>query len=157
MPSSNKSKKEQTLLFSDPANLEHSIHREKRTASIDNSTRLSTKTIIPPTVHTHPISIIIPPHTSIDTELQDMVVTIVLIQDATGNLHDQEGHLRNAAGQKIDDQGVVIPDTDVDIAAAQAVGEAARPRTLNDYNRPDSTTRTNLPSIHQPFKGKTLS
>jgi len=59
-----------------------------------------------------------------------MVVTIVLIQDATGNLHDQEGHLRNVAGQKIDDQGAVIPDTNADIAVSQAVDEAARPRTL---------------------------
>ena len=66
-----------------------------------------------------------------------MVAILVLIQDATGNLHDQEGHLRNATGQKIDEQGTVIPDTDDDIAAAQAVNEAARPRTLADYNRPD--------------------
>ena len=59
-----------------------------------------------------------------------MVATLVLIQHATGNMHDQEGHLRNAAGQKIDDQGAVIPDTDADIAAATL-------RTLADYNRPD--------------------
>ena len=55
----------------------------------------------------------------------------------TENLHDHKGHRRNAAGQKIDDQGAIIPDTDVDIAAAQAVKDAARPRTLADYNRPD--------------------
>ena len=36
-------------------------------------------------------------------------------------MHDQDGHLRNAVGQKIDDQGAVIPDTDADIAAAQVV------------------------------------
>ncbi|KAF2616603.1 hypothetical protein F2Q68_00039995 [Brassica cretica] len=41
-----------------------------------------------------------------------MVATLVLIQDATGNLHDQEGHLRNAAGQKIDDQGAIEPSQD---------------------------------------------
>ena len=66
-----------------------------------------------------------------------MVSTIVLIQDAAGNMQDQEGHLRNAAGQKIDDQGAVIHDTDVDITAAQVVDEAARPRSLADYNRLD--------------------
>ena len=81
-----------------------------------------------------------------------MVATLVLIQDATGNLHDQEGHLRNATCQKIDDQEAIIPDTDADIAAAQAVDEAAKLRTLADYNMPDSTTRTYLPS-----RGKTLS
>ncbi|KAF3567347.1 hypothetical protein DY000_02015880 [Brassica cretica] len=36
-----------------------------------------------------------------------MVVTIVLIQEAIGNMHDQDGHLRNAVGQKIDDQGAL--------------------------------------------------
>ena len=43
--------------------------------------------------------------------------------------------MRNAAGQKIDDQGAVI--LDANIAASQAVDVAARPRTLDDYNRPD--------------------
>ena len=66
-----------------------------------------------------------------------MVASIVLIEDATANLNDQEGRLRNPAGQKIDDQGAVIHGTDADIAAAQAVDEAARPRTLADYNMPD--------------------
>ena len=66
-----------------------------------------------------------------------MVTTLVLSQDATENLHDQEGHLRSAASRKIDDQGAVIPDTNADIVAAQAVEEAARPRTLANYNRPD--------------------
>ena len=61
-----------------------------------------------------------------------MVATLILTQDVTGNLHDQEGHLHNAPGQKIDDQGAVIPATDVDIAVAQAVDEAAKPRTLAD-------------------------
>ena len=78
-----------------------------------------------------------------------MVATLVLIQDATGNLHDQEGHLCNAAGQKIDDQGTVIPDSDADIAATQAVDEAARPRTLADYNRPDQYYE-NISAIRSP-------
>ncbi|KAF2609549.1 hypothetical protein F2Q70_00011392 [Brassica cretica] len=133
MPRSTRSNKEQTLLFSDPARLERSIHKEKCTASIDNNTRSSTdtrfppstKTTLPSTALTHPTSIDIPHRTSIDTEPRDMVVTIVLIKDMTGNRHDQEGHLRNAVGQKIDDQGAVIHD----IAAAQVVDEAARPRT----------------------------
>ena len=83
-----------------------------------------------------PATIDIPPRTSIDTEPRDMVATLVLIQDAVGNLHDQEGHLCNAAGQKIYDQGAVISDPGADIAAAQAVEEAARTRTLADYNMP---------------------
>ncbi|KAF3538288.1 hypothetical protein F2Q69_00022430 [Brassica cretica] len=123
----------------------HTIHKEIRTASIDNNTRSSidtrhppsTGTTLPSTALTHPTSINISHRTSIDTEPRDMVATIVLIQDATGNLHDQEDHQRNAACQKIDDQGAVIHDTDVDIAASQAVDEAGRPRTLVDYNMPD--------------------
>ncbi|WZY93433.1 hypothetical protein YC2023_065762 [Brassica napus] len=139
MPSTTRRNKEQTLLFSDPARLERSICKEKRTASIDNNIRTSTDTRLPPstettlpsTAHTHPT------HSTSNIDPRDMVATTVLIQDATGNLHDQEDHLRNAACQKIDDQGDVIHDTDTDITAAQAVEEAARPRTLADYNMPD--------------------
>ena len=47
-----------------------------------------------------------------------MVATIVLIQDADGYMHDQEGHLRNAARQKLDYQGAVIPYTDADNAVS---------------------------------------
>ena len=78
-----------------------------------------------------------------------MVATIVLIQDSTGNLHDQEGHLRNPAGQKINDQGAIIPDTDADIAAAEAVDEAARPRTLADYTMPNQYYE-NISGIRHP-------
>ncbi|KAF2538986.1 hypothetical protein F2Q70_00003020 [Brassica cretica] len=40
-----------------------------------------------------------------------MAATLVLIQDANGELHVPEGHLHNAAGQKLDDQGAVIPES----------------------------------------------
>ncbi|KAF2589015.1 hypothetical protein F2Q70_00038622 [Brassica cretica] len=104
MSSSTRSNKEQTLLFSDPARLEHSIRKENRTASIENNTCSSTdtrpppstKTTLPSTNTSHPTSINTSHRTSIDTVLRDMVATIVLIQDANGDLHDQEGHLRNA-------------------------------------------------------------
>ena len=44
----------------------------------------------------------------------------------------------NAAGQRIDAQGTVILEPDIDATGiAQHVDEAARPRTLADYNRPD--------------------
>ncbi|KAF2559876.1 hypothetical protein F2Q68_00014914 [Brassica cretica] len=56
--------------------------------------------------------------------------------DKNGNLYDQDGRMRNATGQKLDAQGNVIPDTDA-TGAAQLVEEAARPRALADYNRPD--------------------
>ncbi|KAF2574211.1 hypothetical protein F2Q70_00003143 [Brassica cretica] len=69
-----------------------------------------------------------------------MVATLILVRDENGDLNDQEGHLRNAAGQRLDDQRVVIPDQDVEApAAAQVVDEAARPITLDDYNRPNQT------------------
>ncbi|KAF3544630.1 hypothetical protein DY000_02007879 [Brassica cretica] len=93
------------MLFSDPSRLKRSIRKEKRIASINNNTRPSTDTCLPPSTETtfpsidipHQTSIDIPHRTSIDTEPRDMVATIVLIQDASGNLHDQEGHLCNAA------------------------------------------------------------
>ena len=43
-----------------------------------------------------------------------MVATLILVRDDRGNLHDQEGHLRNAAGQRIDAQGAAIPEFDTD-------------------------------------------
>ncbi|KAF2578682.1 hypothetical protein F2Q68_00004524 [Brassica cretica] len=39
-----------------------------------------------------------------------MVATLILVRENNGDLHDQEGHLRNAAGQRIDAQGAAIPD-----------------------------------------------
>ena len=55
-----------------------------------------------------------------------MVATPILVRDEKEYMHDQEGYLRNAAGQRLDDQRPVIPDHDPDIAAtAQAVDEAA--------------------------------
>ncbi|KAF2556894.1 hypothetical protein F2Q68_00016183 [Brassica cretica] len=65
-----------------------------------------------------------------------MVAIVILRQDENGNLYDQDGHLRNATGQKLDAQGTVIPDDDA-TEAAQPVEEAAQPRALGDYNRPD--------------------
>ena len=47
-----------------------------------------------------------------------------------------KGHLRNAAGQRIDAQGAVIPELNTDATEA-AQHEAARPKTLADYNRLD--------------------
>nr|VDD44771.1 unnamed protein product [Brassica oleracea] len=71
MPSSTRSNKEHTLLFSDPALLERTIRKDKCTTLIDNSTCSSTDTRLPPsnettlpsTAHTHPTSIDTPPHT----------------------------------------------------------------------------------------------
>ena len=79
-----------------------------------------------------------------------MVATLILVRDENGDLNDQEGHLRNAAGQRLDDQRVVIPDQDVEApAAAQVVDEAARPITLDDYNRPNQYY-TNRSAIRPP-------
>ncbi|KAG2275680.1 hypothetical protein Bca4012_044254 [Brassica carinata] len=61
-----------------------------------------------------------------------MVAIVILRQDENGNLYDQDGHLRNATGQKLYAQRNVIPDTDA-IGAAQLVEEAARPRALADH------------------------
>ncbi|KAF2545386.1 hypothetical protein F2Q70_00021633 [Brassica cretica] len=47
-----------------------------------------------------------------------MVATLILERDENGDLHDHEGHLRIAAGQRLDDQRAVILDQDDDIAAA---------------------------------------
>ncbi|KAF3544349.1 hypothetical protein DY000_02007712 [Brassica cretica] len=41
-----------------------------------------------------------------------MVATLIVVRDDNGDLHDQDGHLRNAAGQRIDAQGAAISESD---------------------------------------------
>ena len=126
MSSTTRSNKETKLLFSpDLASLERSIRKEAHSSSIVNNTCLSldfvqppsTQTLVPSidtrsppsTEDTHlPSTDIIHP-TSIDTEPRDMVATLILVRDERGDLHDQEGHLRNAACQRIDAQGGCNP------------------------------------------------
>ncbi|KAF3607719.1 hypothetical protein DY000_02049106 [Brassica cretica] len=115
MPSSTRSNKVTVLLFSPyPASLERTIRKEAHCSSIDNNTcssldfaqAPSTQTLVPSTdtrsppsaedTHLpstnilHPISIDNPDKTSIDTELRDMVATLILVRDNNGDLHDQE-------------------------------------------------------------------
>ncbi|KAF3588094.1 hypothetical protein F2Q69_00031199 [Brassica cretica] len=122
MPSSIRSNKETQLLFSpDPASLERSIRKEARSSSINNSACSSlnfgqppstqahvpstdtrslpwTKdTHLPSTDIFHPTLIDTSVRTSFDTEPRDMVATLILLRDERGELHDHEGHLRNAA------------------------------------------------------------
>ena len=79
-----------------------------------------------------------------------MVATLILVRDEKGDLYDQEGHLCNATGQRIYAQGAVIPESDTDArGATQPVDEAARPKTLADYNCPDQFY-TNRSAIRPP-------
>ncbi|KAF3583114.1 hypothetical protein DY000_02029056 [Brassica cretica] len=139
MPSSTRNNKETQLLFSpDPASLERSIRKEACSASIDNNTCSSLDFVQPPTTQTlglstdtrsppsteethlpsteivHPTSIDTPFQTSIDTKPRDIVATLILVRDDNGDLHDQDGHLRNAAGQRIDAHGAAIPELATD-------------------------------------------
>ncbi|KAF2547113.1 hypothetical protein F2Q70_00020973 [Brassica cretica] len=133
MPRSTRSNKETQLQFSpDPESLERSIRKEARSSSIDNNTCSSFDFVQPPSTQTlvpstdtrsppstedthlpstdivHPTSIDTPSQTLIDTELRDMVATLILVRDNNGDLHYQEGHLCNAACQRIDAQGAAI-------------------------------------------------
>ncbi|KAF3535504.1 hypothetical protein F2Q69_00023239 [Brassica cretica] len=126
MPSSTRSNKETQLLFSsDPACLERSIRKEVCSSSIDNntcssldfrqlpstqalvlstdtrSTPLTKDTHLPSTDIFRPTSIDTSVLASIDTEPRDMVATLILVRHERGDLHDQEGHLRNAAGDDL--------------------------------------------------------
>ncbi|KAF2600614.1 hypothetical protein F2Q68_00010154 [Brassica cretica] len=135
MPSSTRRNKETQLLFSpDPASLERSIRKEVCSSSIDNNTCSSLDYVQPPSTQTlvpstdtrptpstedthlpstdiiHTTSIDTLSQTSIDTEPQDMVATLILVRDDNCDLHNQEGHLRNAAGQRINAQGAAITE-----------------------------------------------
>ncbi|KAF3589113.1 hypothetical protein F2Q69_00030709 [Brassica cretica] len=85
-------------------------------------------TLLPLTDIFHSTSIDTSVRTSIDTEPQDMVATLILVRDEKGDLHDQEGYLRNAAGQRINAQGVAILDDRARCAATEHA--AQRPSTL---------------------------
>ncbi|KAF2594037.1 hypothetical protein F2Q70_00042364 [Brassica cretica] len=168
MPNSYRSNKDKHLLFSeDPAHLEHTIRKDQRSTSIDAAAFTSTDSGTQPSTDTRPssptdlhrlTSIDTTPRTSIDPRSRNMVAIVILRQEENGNLYDQDGHLRNATGQKLDGQGNVIPDTDA-TGAAQPVEEASRPRTLADYNNPDeyysNRSAIRLPENHIPnFKLK---
>ena len=55
-----------------------------------------------------------------------MVATLILVRDDKGDLHDQEGHLRNVAGQRIEAQGAEIHEPDANATGTTLpVDEAA--------------------------------
>ena len=88
-----------------------------------------------------------------------MIAPLILVRDNNGDLHDQEGHLRNAAGQRIYTQGAAIPEPDATTTCTTLpVDEAAQPRMLADYNRPDRyyTNRSAIlpPTIERDFELK---
>ncbi|KAF3495893.1 hypothetical protein DY000_02053232 [Brassica cretica] len=152
MPSSTRSNKESQLIFSpDPASLERTIRKEERSLLTDNNTSVSLYSAQPPSDQTpvpstnsrsplsidntklpstdtlHPTSIDIPSQTSIDTEPRDMVATLILVRNNNGDLHDQQGHLHNAVGQRIDAQGAAIPEPDATTTERSEVNERANP------------------------------
>ncbi|KAF2558369.1 hypothetical protein F2Q68_00015608 [Brassica cretica] len=163
MPSSTRSNKETQLLFSSgPASLECSIRKRIRSSSIDNNTCSSLDFRQPPSIQTpvsstdtrsppstedtllpstdifYPTSIDTLVRTSIDTEPRDMVATLLLVRDEKGDMHDQEGHMRNAAGQRIDAQGAAIPEarslrSDRALARARSLRSDQTEWTLGRY------------------------
>ena len=95
---------EELLFFSDPAHLECSIRKEERASSIDTTSTTSIDTTSTMSIDTcDRVAIDSSTQTSIDTNPRaDMVATLVLQRDENGDMHDPEGYMCNAAGQKID-------------------------------------------------------
>ncbi|KAL0702566.1 hypothetical protein Bca4012_058688 [Brassica carinata] len=168
MPISTRSSKEELFFVSDPTRLERSIRKERRSPSIDNNTSSSIDTRQPQSTETpssstdtrppssteatllstdisHPTSIDASPRTSIDTEPRDMVANIILVRDENEDLHDQECHLRNAEGQKIDGQGTAILEPSATIEDAKVSCQ----RTIAEWIRP-SQFYTNRSAIQPP-------
>ncbi|KAF2538031.1 hypothetical protein F2Q68_00021139 [Brassica cretica] len=126
MPSSTRSNKNKQLLFSeDPAHLERSIRKDQRSTSMDAAAFTSTDSRTHPSTDTRPSSLT--------------------------DLH-RSPSIDTTSRQKLDTHGNVIPDTHV-TRAAQPVEEAARPRALADYNRPDkyyvNRSAVRLPEIQK--------
>ncbi|KAF3555769.1 hypothetical protein F2Q69_00013640 [Brassica cretica] len=165
MPRSTRSNKEtQPLFSSDPASLEHLIRMEVQSSSIDNNTCSSLDfcqlpstqglvsstdtrsppstedTHLPPTDIFHPTSIDTSVLTSIDTEPRDMVATLILVRDERVHLHDQEGHLRNAAADRFGVDRIALVSID------------ARLRTSIDGFQSKSIDRLSRSSIDDTYR-----
>ncbi|KAF3581110.1 hypothetical protein DY000_02031213 [Brassica cretica] len=80
------------------------IHKERCATLIDNNSYPSTDTFKLPQIETST-------RTSIDIHPKNMVGTLVQMRDENGDLHDQEGHLCNAAANAQD-----VPDYNVHAA-----------------------------------------
>ncbi|KAF3580448.1 hypothetical protein DY000_02031085 [Brassica cretica] len=92
MPSSTRSNMDKHMLFSeDSAHLERTIRKDQHSTSLDAAAFTSTDSRTQPSTDTGPSS-------STDLHRSTSI-------DKNGNLYDQDGHLRNATGQKLDAQG----------------------------------------------------
>ncbi|KAF2602028.1 hypothetical protein F2Q70_00025872 [Brassica cretica] len=176
IPSSTRSNKETQLLFSqDLASLERSIRKEVRSSSTDNTTCVSLDSAQPPSTQTlvpstdtrsplstdnthlpstnilHPTSIDTPSQTSIDTELRDMVAPLILVRDNNGNLHDQEGHLRNAAVVKEEK----VQEGDFEVESLMSFGGSQWCRSTPDLEHRSTYTSPNR-SIGTPEHRSTM-
>ncbi|KAF3519668.1 hypothetical protein DY000_02060129 [Brassica cretica] len=150
MPSSTRSNKETQLIFSsDPASLERSIRKGRRSSSIDNNNSSSLDSCQPPSTQTSVLST----DTRSSPSTEDTLFSSTDIFHPT-SIDTPEGHPRNAAGQRIDAQRAAISETDA-TGAAQPVDEATRPRMLDDYNRPDHFY-TNRSAIRPLLGSKTV-
>ncbi|KAF2560906.1 hypothetical protein F2Q70_00016829 [Brassica cretica] len=120
MPSSTTSNKEKHLLFSeDPSHLERTIRKGQRSTSLDAAAFASTDSRTQPSTDTRPssstdiprsTSIDPTPRTSIDPQSRNMVATVILRQDESGDMYDQDGHLRNQV-RKLEMQVAQTGDT----------------------------------------------
>ncbi|KAF3607735.1 hypothetical protein DY000_02047929 [Brassica cretica] len=108
MPISTRSSKKELLFFSDPAHLERTIRKEKRTSSIDTTSTTSINTTSTTSIDTcDKVTIDSSTQTLFDTNPRAyMVATLVLQRDENGGLHDPGGHLCNAA-EKDEDQDYI--------------------------------------------------
>ncbi|KAF3522267.1 hypothetical protein F2Q69_00050341 [Brassica cretica] len=144
MPSSTRSNKEKHLLFSeDHAHLERTIRKDQHSTSLDAAAFMSTDSRTHSSTDTRPSSSTdSTPRTSIDPQSQSMVAIVILRQDENGNLYDQDGHLRNAAGQKLDAQGnhnlEKEATTSLLIDANKATSIDVKPQTSQIPARPES-------------------
>ena len=127
MPISTRRSKEKELLSSDPERLERSICKEKHTSSIDTTSSSSINPYYRAAIDASTRGSIY-----IDPQADNMVATLVLTKNDNGDLHDPEGHLCNAAGQKVYAHGAII----LEASAATEVDRVPRQRTIAEWIRP---------------------
>ncbi|KAF3582936.1 hypothetical protein DY000_02029547 [Brassica cretica] len=113
-------------------------------SSTDTRFPPSTEDTLPSTDIFHPRSIDTSVRIPIDTEPRDMVATLILVHDEKGDLHDQEGHLRNVTD---DDFWQVVKqeklqEGDFEVESLMSFGGSHWCRsTLNSEHRSTDVTR----------------
>ncbi|KAF3486122.1 hypothetical protein F2Q69_00052663 [Brassica cretica] len=150
MPSSTRSNKEIQLFSSDPTSLESSIRKRRRSSSIDNNTSSSLDSHQPLSTQT--------PVLSIDSRLPPWTEDTLLSMDIfpLKSIDTSEGHLRNAAGQRIYAQEK-LQEGDFEVESSMSFGGSHWCRSTSDLEHQSTDVNQNRSTAIPEHRSMTLT